>query len=179
MEKNTGATDISRLSKVQRFIEDILTKEGVLAKDIRICAIAFDEIFSNVCHYSKAKEVTVECGVEKDKITVAIKDDGMAFNPLEMPAPDMAKPLESRKIGGLGIYIVKKLMDEVTYKRADEKNRLTMVFYASSKRRTNSTTNFAPRSAACFSNVGKSTSPAESSALSEMARTTINGRPFK
>jgi anti-sigma regulatory factor (Ser/Thr protein kinase) len=58
---------------------------------------------------------------------VAIEDDGIPFNPLEKETPDTDLPLEERKIGGLGIHLVRNLMDKVSYQRRVDKNRLTLV----------------------------------------------------
>lgn len=126
-KRNTGPAKLSRLDVVQAFVEETLAEEKVPVRDIHRFLIASDEIFSNVCRHSKAGEVTVECSVEEDKIILAVEDDGTAFNPLESPDPDVAEPLESRKAGGLGIYMVRELMDEVTYQQTDKGNRLTMI----------------------------------------------------
>lgn len=120
----------SCLNAVQNFLEETLTEYGLSKKDICIFLIASDEVFSNVCRYSKAKEAAVECSVqgnsENGRIVLKIEDDGTAFDPLEKPVPDVESPLEHRKQGGLGIYMVRKLMDAVTYRRIDGKNSLLM-----------------------------------------------------
>ena len=64
--------------------------------------------------------------MEEDGAHLIFEDDGTAFNPLEKPDPDTGETLESRKAGGLGIFMVRKLMDEVSYERTGGKNRLTM-----------------------------------------------------
>ncbi len=55
-----------------------------------------------------------------------VEDDAVAFNPLEREAPDLNAPLEDRPIGGLGVHLVRKLMDDVRYERAGARNILTM-----------------------------------------------------
>ena len=100
-----------------------------------------DEIYSNICYYSGAEEVTVGIRVEessdqkdrrykesrvKKEITLYFEDDGMPYNPLERPDPDVEKLLEQRKEGGLGIYLVKKRMDRVEYEYINERNKLTV-----------------------------------------------------
>jgi serine/threonine-protein kinase RsbW len=59
-------------------------------------------------------------------VTVKIEDDGVPFNPLEKVDPDFPENVESAKIGGLGILIIRKLMDNVSYERKPGKNKLTM-----------------------------------------------------
>lgn len=125
--QNSGPAELSRLNAVQAFVEEILTKYDIPTKDIRKFLIAFDEIFSNVCRHSGAKEIAVECRIDKDRAMLTFEDDGVAFNPLERPVPNVEEPLEHRKIGGLGIYMVRELMDELAYERTDEKNRLILI----------------------------------------------------
>lgn len=124
--RNTGSANLLRLDEVQTFVEEMLAEEKVPVKDIHSCLIASDEIFSNVCRYSGASEVTVECSVEEGGVHLVIEDDGTAFNPLDRPVPDTEQTLENRTPGGLGIYMVRKLMDGVNYERAGGKNRLSM-----------------------------------------------------
>lgn len=124
--RNTGSANLSRLASVQTFVGEMFAEGKVPTKDIHRFLIASDEVFSNVCRYGGAGEVMVECSVEEDGAHLIFEDDGTAFNPLEKPDPDTGETLESRKAGGLGIFMVRKLMDEVSYERTGGKNRLTM-----------------------------------------------------
>lgn len=124
--RNTGPASLLRMEAVQSFVEEAFTQNSIPEKDIRMFLIASDEIFSNVCRHSKAKKVTVECGVKENAAVLLFEDDGVEFNPLKSPEPEVKKPLEYRKAGGLGIYMVQKLMDEMSYERTDGKNRLIM-----------------------------------------------------
>ena len=63
-----------------------------------------------------------------DTITFEFKDEGTEYNPLEKPDPDINLPPEERQIGGLGIFMVKEMTDEISYKREDGKNILTLIF---------------------------------------------------
>jgi anti-sigma regulatory factor (Ser/Thr protein kinase) len=66
--------------------------------------------------------------LENDTLRIRLEDDGMEFNPLLSDEPeDLDKPVEDRKIGGLGIHFVKKLMDNVDYHRYENKNILTLI----------------------------------------------------
>jgi len=60
------------------------------------------------------------------EITIEVEDDGQPFNPLEAPEPDTTKSLEDRLVGGLGVYLVRKLMDGLEYRRHEGKNLLVM-----------------------------------------------------
>lgn len=91
--------------------------------------VALDEVLSNVVRHGSAKgrvgPIAVDLDIEGARIEVVVTDDAPAFNPLEVQAPDASVPLEDRPVGGLGIALVKALMDEVTYERRDGRNRLT------------------------------------------------------
>jgi serine/threonine-protein kinase RsbW len=92
--------------------------------------VALDEVLSNVVRHGSAAGrvglISVDLDVEGSRIEVVVTDDAPAFNPLEAQAPDASVPLEERPIGGLGIALVKSLMDEVAYERREGRNRLTL-----------------------------------------------------
>jgi anti-sigma regulatory factor (Ser/Thr protein kinase) len=62
----------------------------------------------------------------KDALQVVVSDDAIAFNPFELEAPDLAAPVETRELGGLGIHLVKNIMDECSYRRFEEHNIVTL-----------------------------------------------------
>lgn len=127
--EKTGKPDMEHIGEFAAFVEEYLKKKGVSIKTIVKVQMAVDEIFSNICYYSGAGEVTVEIGVEEtDKRTVVLcfEDDGVPYNPLEKPDPDVEELLEQRKAGGLGIYLVKKRMDRVGYEYKYNRNRLSV-----------------------------------------------------
>ena len=89
-----------------------------------------EELVVNVVDYAYPERIDgyLDVEIEKDEhaITIRLKDGGVAFNPLEVEAPDITKPLEERQIGGLGIFIMLKKMDAVSYERIDNENILTI-----------------------------------------------------
>ena len=90
--------------------------------------LAVEEVFVNIANYAytpASGSVTVSVAADED-VVIRFEDSGTFFNPLDHPAPDLDKPLMERKIGGLGIFFVKKTMDNVDYRRIDNKNVLTM-----------------------------------------------------
>ncbi|MBR6126406.1 SpoIIE family protein phosphatase [bacterium] len=90
-----------------------------------------EEIFANITFYAypdKNGVVIAELRNTDSTITLEFKDEGVEYNPLEKPDPDITQPPEERPIGGLGIFMVKKIANLVHYKRENEKNILTMVF---------------------------------------------------
>ena len=104
------------------FVEENLP-EDCPSKTCHQLAIAFDEIYSNIVKYSKAKHFELRLGVMKDMIYLVFTDDGVPYNPLESEVPDITAPKEDRQIGGLGLFMVKKTMDYIDYQYLDNKNR--------------------------------------------------------
>jgi serine/threonine-protein kinase RsbW len=91
--------------------------------------IALDEMLSNIVDHGYAKpetgrEIEVEFRLEHGVLELTIVDDAAAFDPLAVEEPDTSRPAEARPIGGLGIFLVRKLMDAVEYERRDGRNRL-------------------------------------------------------
>lgn len=94
--------------------------------------IVLDELLSNIVKYSfpDGKEYEIDIALElftTGKLSVCLTDAGVPFNPFEAPEPDSSIPLEEREIGGLGILLVKKLMDEYHYKRQANLNITSMM----------------------------------------------------
>lgn len=108
--------------EVQDFIEKILLENAAAKEEIYQMLTAFDELFSNICHYGKASKIRVVCRVSEQEMTLLFIDDGIPFHPWEKETPDTETALEERKEGGLGIYIIRKLMDDVNYRYDDGQN---------------------------------------------------------
>lgn len=108
-------------------IETYLEAQNVPPATEAQLMIAFDEVISNVFSHggdNREPSVRVQIDVREDSVVAEIADDGNAFNPLSRPEPDTTLSAEDRALGGLGIHIVRKLMDEVVYSRKDDWNRL-------------------------------------------------------
>ena len=95
--------------------------------DINIC---LDELFTNIVSYGFTDDLEhiIRCTINVDNnvLTLTIEDEGIAFNPLEKKDPEIPADLIDVRIGGLGIHIVRKLMDDISYERKRGKNKLTM-----------------------------------------------------
>lgn len=120
---------IENVEKINDFLKKFFEKFEHPLKMENHFDVAVDEIFSNVLHYSGADNLNLVVCVDTDKrfVSMTFVDSGKAFNPLENDDPDVTLIAEKRKIGGLGIFLVKKLMDVVEYKRENEKNVLKIV----------------------------------------------------
>lgn len=91
-------------------------------KDLRL---ACEELFLNISEYAYPQnkgKVEVGCEINGEDIIIILRDSGVPFNPFELADPDIATALEDRQIGGLGIFIVKKTMDNVGYERVGGQN---------------------------------------------------------
>lgn len=88
---------------------------------------AVDEIYANICNYSQASWVECSWSEKESILTLLFEDDGVAYDPLKQPDPNIHMDLEEREIGGLGIYLVKKQMDEVKYEYREGKNCLKII----------------------------------------------------
>lgn len=122
------------IDKITEFINAELEKLDCPKKTQKQIDIAADEIFSNIAHYAyESKDGSAEIRLEKSDnpkaVTLTFTDSGIPYNPLEKPDPDVTLSADEREIGGLGIYIVKKTMDEVKYERKDGKNILFVTKY--------------------------------------------------
>lgn len=93
--------------------------------------LALDEVVANVIRHAHGDgdehQIGVELSLGKGLVTIEVNDDGVAFNPLAMPPPDLDLPIDQRQPGGLGIHIIKATMDGLDYRRSKGRNRLTMV----------------------------------------------------
>ena len=111
---------------LNRFGRDTGLAEAVIT-DVNIC---LDELFTNiVCYGFKDDKVHLTrftMKLNKGVLTLVIEDEGIAFNPLEKEDPEIPDDLIDVRIGGLGIHIVRKLMDDMVYERREGKNRLTL-----------------------------------------------------
>ena len=85
-----------------------------------------DEIYSNIVRYSGATEATVSINKVGNTLKLQFKDNGKQYNPLKAEDPDITASAEDRKIGGLGIFMVKKMLDNVAYEYDDNINILTL-----------------------------------------------------
>lgn len=122
------------IEKITVFINAKLEKLGCAPKTRKQIDIAIDEIFSNIAHYAYkngegSAEVRIEKNYDPKSVTLIFTDSGTPYNPLKKSDPDLTLTADEREIGGLGIYIVKKIMDEVKYERKDGKNILSVTKY--------------------------------------------------
>jgi serine/threonine-protein kinase RsbW len=130
-ERQTSVpSDAAQLPALSRFLQDFWIEFNLPAAEALTFELALEEVFMNVVmHGSEAGKVpTVEVSLTlvESGVTLTVEDDGAPFDPLSLPAPDVTASLESRPVGGLGVYLVRRAMDSVSYQRRGTMNQLRM-----------------------------------------------------
>ena len=134
MTASISVTLVNQLSEVTRLgqlVEAFGEAEGLGPEAVFSINLALDEVVTNVIQYGhdddgREHPIVVRLAVERDVLTAQVEDEGRAFNPLEAPAPDFGANIDQRPIGGLGIHLVRSVMNSVEYRREDGRNVLTM-----------------------------------------------------
>ena len=122
------------LQMVQDYIDEKLDAAGCPLETKILVDTAAEEIFGNIAYYAYVPgkgDVSVRAVVSDDPkaIRITFTDHGKPYNPLDKPDPDVTQPREKRRIGGLGIFMAKQMMDEMSYQYKDEKNIITLIKY--------------------------------------------------
>ena len=120
---------VQNIEKVTAFVDEQLAQLNCPLKAQMQIDIAIDELFGNIAHYAynpKTGPATVRIDVLQDPLSVVVTfiDNGKAYDPLAREDPDISLTAQEREIGGLGIYMVKKSMDEISYQYKDGQNIL-------------------------------------------------------
>ena len=126
MKKRSVEPSLDQIGAVSAFFEGELAAHQAPPKVIAQVNVAIDEIFSNIARYSGATSATVGCEVEAGRAVLRFTDNGRPYDPTQQADPDTTLGAEEREIGGLGIFMVKKTMDRITYAYADGMNVLTI-----------------------------------------------------
>lgn len=129
-EERVFPAEVAQLPEITGFIRTLAEKARLHPKKLPHLEVAVDEVVSNICNYAYVEppgEILVKVLGEKDRLIVSFIDEGVPFDPLTLEEPDIKKGLFDRDVGGLGIFLVRRLMDEVHYKNEKGKNVLTLV----------------------------------------------------
>ena len=131
MKELTVDADVKKIPAVTDFINGILEDAGCPIKVQMQIAVVIDELFANIAMYAydggKGEAIVgVDVSGEPQVVSITFKDRGKPFDPLAKEDPDVTLSVEERPIGGLGIFMVKKMMDEVIYKYEEGVNVLTV-----------------------------------------------------
>jgi anti-sigma regulatory factor (Ser/Thr protein kinase) len=132
MAKILLAAKIANLHAAMDFVVQAARQQGFDEDNINQIQLAFEEAVVNVINYAypdKNGDMEISCLPKEKGLQIEIVDSGIPFDPLSLPEPDLNAPIEKRKIGGLGVYMIRKIMNEVSYKRENGRNILIMVKY--------------------------------------------------
>lgn len=131
MEQLRIPANIEQLGAVMEFVDEVLER-GDCPLEIRtLIDVAVEEIFVNIASYAYTSDEGVaelNAGFEGEprRVVITFKDSGVPYDPLENPDPDISLSAEERSVGGLGIFLVKQIMDKVGYRYENGQNILTL-----------------------------------------------------
>jgi serine/threonine-protein kinase RsbW/sigma-B regulation protein RsbU (phosphoserine phosphatase) len=122
------ANDVREVRRINSALGDFLSDEGVPGRTIHHVRLVVEELVVNVVRYAfedkAAHKIGLDVRTEPRRVVVTVEDDGRPFNLNDVPPPQLRESLEARRVGGLGILLVKKLSHEVTYTRENDRNRV-------------------------------------------------------
>jgi anti-sigma regulatory factor (Ser/Thr protein kinase) len=126
----TLKNDLAELARVSQRLNEFGAHQRLGAQVLHDLNLALEEILANIISYgyadSREHEITVSLDAQPGEVRVDVEDDGRPFNPLESPEPYSGDSLDDRPVGGLGIHLVRALMDGLEYRRQGDRNLLTM-----------------------------------------------------
>lgn len=121
---------LSELDTLREHLERCAESIGLPKKCTFEINLALEELFTNIFSYGFTDNtehwIKIKISHDDETLIIRIEDDGVPFNPIAAEKPDIESPPEERKIGGLGIHLIKQLMDEIAYERIGNHNFLTM-----------------------------------------------------
>ena len=133
MDKIKTPATLENLEKLMTFISNFTDKQGEGDKRRKTIELACEEALVNIFTYAYPEDspgsIEVQCRInDKGDIIIEIVDSGKPFNMNETPDSDMTSDVSERRIGGMGSVLIKKFVDEIAYRRDQEKNFLTFKF---------------------------------------------------
>lgn len=124
------ANDISEIAKLNEFVEEIGNDFSLSPEVIFNLNLVLEEAVVNIINYAYPKEehekIYLSAKLHNDSIILVVTDTGKEFDPTMVPEADITLSADERPIGGLGIFLIRQIMNEVKYERIDGKNVLTM-----------------------------------------------------
>jgi serine/threonine-protein kinase RsbW len=123
----------ARLENLQRFMESVsgcARAQDFDQKKIQEIELAVEEALVNIFNYAYPEapgEVEVNCRADHDHFIIEVIDSGIPFDMTSLPDPNLAADVDERRIGGLGIFLIKRVMDEVRYRREEGRNILSLI----------------------------------------------------
>jgi anti-sigma regulatory factor (Ser/Thr protein kinase) len=123
------ASDLAAIPKAAAELEAFCATHAFSSRTAHRFNLALEEVLANVIAYAfpagGRHEIDVRIAHRDGRLHATVTDDGVAFNPLTRPAPDLQAPIEHRQVGGLGIHLLRTLTDTADYRRDGDRNVLT------------------------------------------------------
>jgi serine/threonine-protein kinase RsbW len=120
----------SEIKRLCQFVERFGEANHLSTDETLDINLILDEIVINIIEHgaeaARQLEIHVDLALDAGTLTIQVDDDGVPFNPVDAPPPNFDLPIEQRPIGGLGIHIVRSLVDRIEHRRDDGRNVLTM-----------------------------------------------------
>ena len=123
----TIGADRSEIARVSVAFAKFADRHALPAPVRRSAQVALDELLANAIDRGGAGQASIEIQAADNRVTITLADDGRPFDPFAVPAPDTSLPLGERPSGGLGIHLVRGLMDEVSYERRGDRNVVVLI----------------------------------------------------
>jgi serine/threonine-protein kinase RsbW len=123
-------TEISGISVVSSVLQELMHEHSFADEDILDTQLAVEEAVTNVIvhgYREQGGEVGVTCRATRGIVEVQIEDTAPPFDPLSLPEPDLTADIEERQVGGLGIFLIRRVMDGIVYRHENGKNILVLV----------------------------------------------------
>jgi serine/threonine-protein kinase RsbW len=132
MVKSSFQANYENLDAIREFVGNSAAQAGLSARDIYAVQLATDEASTNIIQHAYGGEgnekIEIECDISAGKLIIILRDRGKPFDPGSVPEPNVKADLQDRKIGGLGMYLIRNVMDEVHYSASQENgNTLRLV----------------------------------------------------
>jgi len=134
MEKQTSSitleASLKNLERINSFLHKWAKKASLSIHSENELLLAVEEVYVNIVKYAYPESlgnVTIHCRIDEDGLVLKIKDEGVPFDPLQLPEPDLVSCLKERKVGGLGVFLIRRFVDKVRYEKQGKYNVLTLV----------------------------------------------------
>jgi serine/threonine-protein kinase RsbW len=129
-QRTSVPSDAAQLPALTKFLNEFWAHTNLPRAAAVTFELALEEVFMNVVIHSspadRSARVEVSLAIVAGELTMTVEDEGPAFDPLALSAPDVSAKLEDRRVGGLGVFLVRKMMDSVRYQRLGARNQLQM-----------------------------------------------------
>lgn len=119
------------LAEVRDFVAAHAEDLGLSAKTISEIRLAVDEAYTNIIKHAykntPTEKVNIEIGSDEQQLWISLQDEGLSFDPSTYNEPDLMQRIKEKKRGGMGVYLIRKVMDQVHYNRKGQMNEIRMV----------------------------------------------------